>query len=250
MRNLPSLRTSALLATVFFLTACAATDPGTSRIADLDRMEVQNREVHEFNKKLDKAFIGPGGEALNNLMPEPVGESVDNFVDNLDLPGQIVNGLLQGNIEGATKNTLRFAFNTVFGLAGLFDVAGAGGLYADETDFGQTLHVWGFAEGDYVELPLLGPSTSRDTVGKVVDLFTNPLSAALPSPEKYYGTGLKIVSKVNKRGRFAGTFDSVLHESADSYTQAKLLYLQSRRHELGDTGGDAYVDIYEDPYAE
>jgi phospholipid-binding lipoprotein MlaA len=87
-------------------------------------------------------------------------------------------------------------------------------------------------------------------VGTVVDLFTNPLDYALPSPERHYGKALKVVSKVNKRGRFDATVDSVLHESADSYTQAKLLYLQNRRYELGDTGGDTYVDVYEDPYAE
>lgn len=239
-----------MLAGVLLLSACSAPDPAVTRLADLDRMEAKNRQVHEFNKKLDKTFIRPGAEALSGAMPEDLGESVDNFVDNMELPGDVVNGLLQGNLKGAFKNTVRFAMNTTLGFAGLFDPAGDFGLYADETDFGETLHVWGAGEGDYLELPLLGPSTSRDAVGTVVDFFTNPLSAALPSPEKYYGTALKVVSKVNKRGRYATTVDSVLYESADSYTQAKLLYLQNRRYEVGDSVGDAYVDIYEDPYAE
>lgn len=218
-------------------------------MADLDRMEEKNRQVHEFNKKVDKAFLGPSARALHGVMPDDIAQSVDNFADNLSLPGDVVNGLLQGNIKGAFTNTVRFALNSTLGFAGLFDAAGDLGVHADETDFGETLHVWGVGEGDYLELPFLGPSTSRDAVGTVVDLFTNPLSAVLPSPEKYYGTGLKLVSKVNKRGKFGGTIDSVLHESADSYTQSKLFYLQSRRYELGGAE-DAYVDIYEDPYAE
>ena len=145
---------------------------------------------------------------------------------------------------------MRFVFNTIFGIGGLGDPAGELGLYEDETDFGETLHVWGAAEGAYVELPVLGPSTERDAVGKVVDLFLNPLSYVLPKPEKYYATGVKVVSKVGDRGRYSDTIDSVLYDSADSYAQARTIYLQNRRFELGGDDDDAYVDPYDDPYGD
>ena len=123
----------------------------------------------------------------------------------------------------------------------------------------ETLYVWGAAEGPYVELPVVGPATRRDAVGRVVDMFTNPLTYSLPSPEKYYSTGAKLASRLGDRGRYSETVDSILYESADSYSQARLIYLQNRRFELGSSvGGDAadpysddpYSDIYEDPYAQ
>jgi phospholipid-binding lipoprotein MlaA len=119
---------------------------------------------------------------------------------------------------------------------------------ATDTDFGETLHVWGAREGAYVELPVLGPSTERDTWGMVVDVFTNPLTYVLESPENYYGTVASVSSGLSNRGRYAATIDSILYDSADSYAQARSLYLQNRRFELGGSGGDAYLDPYDDPY--
>jgi phospholipid-binding lipoprotein MlaA len=132
------------------LSACATSEPGVTRMADLDRMEEKNRQVHEFNKKVDKTILGPSGRALNKALPEDIATSVDNFVDNLGTPADAVNSLLQGDLKGTFSNTLRFAINTTLGFGGLFNAAGDLGVHGDQTDFGETLHVWGFAEGDYL----------------------------------------------------------------------------------------------------
>ena len=232
------------------LAGCSVPGPGGAPGGIHDPYEDVNRRNHELNRSLDRALIRPAGKGYAQGIPEPVQDTVANFSSNLSLPGSVVNNLLQGNLEGAAQNTLRFVFNTIFGIGGLGDPASEMGVYAVDADFGQTLHVWGVPEGAYVELPGLGPSTERDAAGKVVDLFTNPLSYVLPSPEKYYGTGAALASKLDDRGRYSDTVDSILYESADSYAQARLIYLQNRRFELGGDDDSAYVDPYDDPYGD
>ncbi|MEM8592882.1 MAG: MlaA family lipoprotein, partial [Pseudomonadota bacterium] len=123
-----------------------------------------------------------------------------------------------------------------------------------DTDFGETLHVWGVSEGDYLELPLLGPSTTRDFLGTVVDFLIDPLNPVIDSPESYYALGARGASGLNARNRFGDSIDSVLYESADSYAQARLIYLQNRRFELSRNAGEAGIDttgeIYDDLFFE
>lgn len=242
------------LAVALTLAGCSVAPEGGAPGYVHDPYETVNRNTHELNLMLDRRILRPAGKGAVKVIPKPVGESIGNFAANLNLPATVANNLLQGNLGGALQNTARFAVNTLFGLGGLADPASEFGLNEVETDFGATLHVWGVPEGAYVELPLAGPSTERDAVGLVVDLFTNPLSYIVPSPEKYYGTGAKILAKVDDRGRYSDTIDSILYESADSYAQARIIYLQNRRFELGGNADDTYVDPYEDsfgdPYAD
>lgn len=224
--------------------------PGEAPDGIYDPYEAVNRRNHEINRALDSAFIGPAGKRYGKALPDPVEKTVSNFASNLSLPGAIVNNLLQADLKGAGQNTLRFLVNTVMGFGGLGDPAGEIGLYKDDADFGQTLAVWGAPEGAYIELPVLGPSTERNAAGKVVDLFLDPLAYVLPSPEKYYGTAAKALARLGDRGRFADTIDSILYESADSYAQARLIYLQNRRYELGADDTSNYVDPYDDPYGD
>jgi len=238
-------RLAALFATLGFLTAgCSQPGPESTAGAVHDPFEVSNRKTHEFNRNMDTALVRPAGVGYTNFLPDDLEDSVGNFASNLSLPGAVVNNLLQGNIEGAFTNTMRFVFNSTLGFGGLFDVAGDFDIPSVGGDFGQTLYVWGVPEGAYMELPFVGPSTERATVGRAVDLFTNPLSYILPSPEKFYGTGAGVASTIGDRGRYAETVDSILYDSADSYSQARGIYLQNRRFQLGD--GDAAEDI--DPF--
>ena len=154
--------------------------------------------------------------------------------------------MLQGRIDDALHNSTRFLINTTFGIAGFFDPAGDWGLPERSSDFGETLHVWGVAEGDYQELRFLGPSTQRDTAGRFVDFFLNPLSYAIPRPERYYWRLVGVAPRVGDRYRFTETIDSVLYDSADSYAQTRLLYLQNRRFKLGQA---APVEDEVDPFA-
>ncbi len=233
------------------LAACA--NPGPSQPVDepFDPYEESNRDVHAFNRSLDRAIIRPAGRGYSNFLPDDIETVIGRFAFNLSIPGAIVNNILQGNGRGASQDLYRFAINTTFGLGGFFDPASEMGMPAPtDADFGQTLHVWGAREGAYVELPFLGPSTERDTWGKAVDLFTNPLTYVIDDPENYYGTAASASSRLSDRGRYSETIDSILYESADSYAQARSLYLQNRRFELGGTEDSTYVDPYDDPYGD
>jgi len=231
------------LAAFLTLTACGAPTP-TQGVND--HYEATNRQVHAFNRAVDKNIVRPIARSTTKIVPEPVQQGVVNFADNLDLPGSVVNDVLQARLDRAVENTLRFGINSTIGIAGLFDPATKMGLPAKATDFGETLYVWGATEGNYLELPLLGPSTERDAFGKVVDMALNPLRLLVPDMYNI-PTYAKIASKLADRGRYSETVDSILYDSADSYAQARLLYLDHRRFNLGQAPSE---DQFEDPYAQ
>jgi len=233
-----------ILGLTFFavLAGCAASP--TSRGDINDPYEIRNRKVHQFNIKLDKTLVRPASNGYGTLVPEPVRKGVDNFSDNAELPGMVVNNLLQLRLGKAMQNTVRFAVNTTFGVVGLFDVAAKARVFEATTDFGETLSVWGFPEGNYVELPMLGPSTERAAVGTVIDYVLNPLKLVVQSPQSRYLTGAKVLNLAGSRYKYSDIVDQVLYESADSYAQARLFYLQSRRYELDGIQEEEYVDPY------
>ncbi len=241
-----SARTGGAIALTLLVTACGpATLPPGDQVED--QYEDRNRAAHELNVSLDRAVLGPSSDAYGGAIPEPVRNGVSNFASNLNQPGYVLNNLLQLRLGDAAQNTARFAINTTVGIGGLFDPATAIGLPAETTDFGETLHVYGFGEGDYIVHPVIGPSTTRDTVGMVVDFALNPLRHYVETPESYVLTASSVASGLGSRYQFDGTIDSILYESADSYAQLRSLYLQQRRFELGGSS-DAGLG-YEDPYA-
>ncbi len=227
------------------LSACAPSKgPGVIN----DPYEKQNRENHAVNVALDTHLIKPASQAYGHVLPDPVRTGVSNFAGNLSLPSYVMNDLLQAKVGDAAQNTLRFAFNTVFGLGGIFDPAGALGLHAKSTDFGATLATWGVREGAYLEVVVLGPTTERDLAGTVVDAVTNPVMFLLPNVPRGYPIGVKVGSALGNRYKYNDLVDSVLHDSADSYAQGRLIYLEKRHYELGQKP-PAANDPYEDPYA-
>lgn len=235
-----------------FLAGLAACSAPSGPEGINDPYEPMNRKVHEFNRNLDAKVVKPATSGLSsgkgNGGRGPASyalEGVGNFGSNLAQPGKAVNHLLQGRPEPAVKTTFRFLVNSTLGLAGFLDPATADfALPEQDTDFGATLAAWGVPEGAYLELPVLGPSTTRDTTGRVVDLVIDPMHAVLDLDEWLIGLGARVVAKAGERARFGDTVDSVLHESADSYAQTRLIWLQHRRHELGEEGEEI------DPYAE
>ena len=241
------MKRTALVVALGAMAACSAPQ-GASVDGIHDPYEQTNRATHAFNKGLDRALLRPASNGYDAVLPDPVQTGVSNFASNLALPGTIVNNLLQADLHSAGQNTTRFFLNTTLGIGGLFDPAGAANVPAVEADFGQTLAVWGVREGAYVELPFIGPSTERDTVGTVVDVALNPLSYILQHPEAGYATGARAGKVLDTRSKLGSTIDDVLYNSADSYAQSRLIYLQNRRFELGEDTGDAYVDPYIDPY--
>jgi phospholipid-binding lipoprotein MlaA len=247
-----------------------------------DPHEVSNRAVHDFNKRLDRSLSGGGsaeaepvadtgtedGEALAEqeapaMSPDddapakgasPALIALSNFGTNLDNPRRILNSLLQVRPGDAAHNTLRLGINSTVGILGLWDVAGAAGLPEIDTNFGETLHVWGVGEGTYQELPLIGPSTQRDTVGMAVDFVINPLWYVFPWPENLLANGFTWAGTATDRVRYSNTVESIYYDSADSYAQARLIFLQNRRFEMSrgeiTAEDDESVDLYEEFYGD
>jgi len=236
-------------AALLLVAACAAPQQTLEQGIN-DPYEAHNRAVHAQNLKLDQILVKPASNTYGHILPEPVRNGVANFAGNVNLPGVVVNDLLQLKIGDALSNSSRFLFNTTLGIGGVLDPADAMGLYEKPNDFGKTLYVWGVPEGPYVELPLLGPATQRDMVGKVVDLFTNPLTYKLPTPERYIGTVANVAVKLGDRYRYSNTVDSILYDSSDSYAQARLLYLQHRRFQLSGGKSDESTDVFDELYGQ
>ncbi|WP_255007136.1 VacJ family lipoprotein [Roseovarius sp. M141] len=225
------------------LGACASPDPALTRAAPYDPFEESNRINHENSKRVDRAIIRPVAQGYSAIMPDPAETAISNFATNLSLPGAMVNSALQGNGVGMTSDFYRFLVNSTLGLGGMIDVATKLNMpAATDADFGQTLYTWGVNEGPYIELPLLGPSTSRAVAGRVVDLFTNPLGYVIEEPEIYYTTTARGARALTGRGRYSESINSVLDDSADSYAATRSLYLQNRRYKVGRGGSDAYLD--------
>ena len=260
-------RTGVLLIALLTLVACTTPDADNRDVSQaFDPFEEENRRTHEFNKSIDRALLRPAGRGYQTIVPIPVQAAVGNFSSNLSMPGVAVNSLLQGDLGGTGLAIVRFAMNSTIGIGGLIDAADEFNVPDHDTDFGETLHVWGAPEGAFIELPFLGPSTERDATGRFVDLFTNPLAYVVSGSDQLWGYGAAVASSVSDRGRFSETIDFILYESADSYAQSRLIYIQNRRFELGqgsendgtdpysdpydDFYSDPYDDPYEDPYAE
>ena len=217
---------------------------------DDDPLETTNRAVHSVNVGLDRAVLRPGSQIYGATLPQVARSGVNNFSQNMSVPGTILNDVLQLSVEDALHNTTRFLVNSTLGLAGLFDVASAVGVPPRPSDFGETLHVWGFGEGAYIELPVLGPSTTRDTIGFVVDTAMNPVARVATVPQMNVILGAKVGQTLDQRYSFGNTLDSILYESADSYTQSRLLFLQNRRFNLGQSADaeDDLYDLYEETF--
>ncbi|MDA5092625.1 VacJ family lipoprotein [Aliiroseovarius sp. KMU-50] len=210
-----------------------------------DPHEEQNRRTHRANITLDKALISPASDVYGQV-PKPARVAVTNFSDNAGLPGVVVNKFLQGKVDDAVHNSVRFLFNSTLGLLGLFDVASDIGLEERNSDFGETLHVWGAPEGDYVVLPFFGASTERDGIGILVDFVLNPLGYALPTEVRHLPKAAWVVSKFGDRYDFADSVDSILYSDGDGYSTLQLYYLDSRRYELGQVVEDDELDdLYE-----
>ena len=216
-----------------------------------DPYEKANRASHAFNKGVDRVFLRPASQVYGTIVPGRARTSLSNAANNLNTPRSVVNDVLQGQGEDAIHNTFRFLLNTTLGVFGLFDPASSFGLEQRKTGFADTLAVWGAPEGAYLETPLFGPSTERDTAGRFVDILANPIGAVLGDESDEIAAATSLPSALNSRFEFADTVDSILYDSADSYAQLRLFYLESRRFELsGQTSAGAAFDPYENLYDE
>jgi phospholipid-binding lipoprotein MlaA len=181
---------------------------------------------------MNQEVLRPVAKTVQTVVPRPVHDRVHDFNSNLKEPRIFVNNLLQGRLEAASKTAARFAMNTTFGVGGLVDLASRQGIPQQTGDFGQTLFVWGVAEGPYMVRPYWGPTTTRDAVGDFVDRFGDPVGLL-------FGTQLGIaittasLDTVDRLGQLKMAEDA----SIDFYTFLRSSYYQTRRAELREALG-------------
>ena len=230
------------------LGACASGQTNLAEGQIYDPFESTNRSVHKFNKLLDSLVVGPVANVYGSVVPKDIRTVVENAARNISEPNAFVNHVLQGDGSAAGTTLLRFVLNSTLGIGGLVDPAADMGLFVQPTDFGETLGAWGLPEGAYIELPVLGPSTVRDTVGVVVDLAIDPMNYVITRQQAYYMLALKGVNLIGKRNTYDDLINLLLYESADSYAAQRLSYMQNKRYVVSG-GGAAEIDNLEDPYA-
>ena len=229
------------------LGACASGQNNLAEGEIYDPLESTNRAIHEFNVTVDQLVVGPVANVYGSVVPEEIRTVVENAARNLGEPNAFVNHVLQGDGDAAGTTLLRFVLNSTAGIAGIADPAADMGLFEKPTDFGETLGVWGVPEGAYIELPILGPSTVRDSVGIAVDLAIDPMNYVITREQAYYLLALKGVNLIGKRNTYDDLISLLLYESADSYAAQRLSYMQNKRYVV--SGGETEIDDLEDPYA-
>ncbi|HZP70374.1 MAG TPA: VacJ family lipoprotein [Pseudolabrys sp.] len=209
------------------LGACAAT-PRDASLPIQDPNEQANRQVLAMNVEL----LRPAAETIKKVVPGPVRDRLRDVNSNLKEPRIFVNNLLQGRLDAAGKTAARFAMNTTFGLGGLVDLASMEGVPQQSGDFGQTMFVWGVSEGPYMMRPYWGPTTTRDAVGAVVDLFGDPVGLL-------FGTqiGVAITTASLDTVVRLGQLKTAEDASVDFYSFLRSGYYQTRRAELREALG-------------
>ena len=214
-----------------------------------DCFEGINRTVFSFNKGLDNLLIEPIAKGYRNL-PAPLRSGTGNVLVNLSSLITIPNNILQGQIKTAGVNTGRFIINTTVGILGIFDVAQKMGFPEyEKEDYGQTLGVWGVGSGCYLVLPVLGPSTIRDTAGSFINVMGGDpyynMSAhgnnEFLDKSDYMLT--KTLTGIDFRAKNIESFENLEKNSMDFYAAVKSLYLQDRKRKIANTKPSATIEI-------
>lgn len=204
-----------------------------------DPLERMNRAIFGFNEVVHENVLGPVARAYNRSVPQTIRTGVSNFLTNLSSPISIANSLLQGDVLAAFDLFARLVVNSTVGIGGIADVVSELDGEPRSEDFGQTLGVWGMGEGFYLVLPIFGPSSPRDLVGKfIVDPYFDPFGQWVSNTHKdnvsYAKRGLSGIEE------FAGVVDE-LHQirktSVDYYAAIRSLYRQKRKSEISNGEG-------------
>lgn len=213
------VRRCAVAALPILLCACAHTPPDEPS----DPFEPFNRAVYGLNEKLDDYVAQPVARRYVRWLPQEFRTGINNFLGNAGYPTVIINDFLQGKFSQGAGDTGRFLFNSTVGVAGLLDPATTIGLEKHDEDFGQTFGKWGLGQGWFLMLPLLGPTTNRDLVGRGVGTYSEPVHYSGEDVQyPVYG-----VSVINTRANLLGV-EGILKEQFDRYAFVRGAYLQRR----------------------
>lgn len=210
------------------LSACAT---GTN---PRDPLEGYNRAMFKFNDTVDQVALKPVATAYKTVTPSFVQTGVGNFFGNLADAWSAVNNLLQGKGEAGLQDVVRVGMNSTFGIFGLIDIASQAGIPKHSEDFGQTLGWYGVQPGPYVMLPLLGPSTVRDTVALPLDITGDPWRYKDPVSVRNIGTVTRVV---DKRAALLDATNLMEAAALDRYEFIRDGFLQARENKVfdGDT---------------
>ena len=225
--------------TIFFATILLI---ATESKATDECFEKTSRAIFKFNMVIDRAIIEPVAKGYNKL-PDPIRNGTSNFTSNIATLLSIPNHLLQGNLKEAGDATASFFINSTVGIIGLANPAEKLGLKSQKEDVGQTLGAYGVGSGCYFVLPILGPTTVRDSVGMIADTFVDPFAHVTLRENELLGASgnqldyisVKGATAVDFRADNAVNFDSLEENSIDLYASFKSLYLQNRENKINNS---------------
>jgi len=210
--------------------------------AESECFEKTSRAIFKFNMGVDKTVLKPVAQAFNKL-PDPIKKGTGNFTSNVATLLSVPNYILQGNMKGATNATASFLINTSVGVLGVMNPAARFGFESQKEDVGQTLGAYGLNSGCYFVLPILGPTTARDSIGMVLDSYIDPFSLITWREKELLGIsgsridylGVKGADAINFRGDNMNNFDSLEKNSLDLYSSYKSVYLQDRKNKISNS---------------
>ena len=222
-----------------------------------DCFESVNRATFALNQGLDKIIFKPVAQTYRAL-PSPIRTGTSNVLVNLSSLITIPNNVLQGEFKTAGVNTGRFAINTTVGILGIFNVAKKMGFSEyEKEDYGQTLGVWGIGAGCYVVLPVIGPSTIRDTAGSFINIMGGDpyYNVSVHGNNQYLDRSdymlTKTITAIDFRAKNLETLDNLEKNSMDFYASVRSLYLQDRQRKILNTNNEATIEIlYEGDWEE
>lgn len=195
-----------------------------------DPLEGLNRLIFEFNEIVYTLVLGPAASAYEAFLPPPMREGIENVISNLKTPVYLANDLLQGEGGRAWETTQRFFINSTYGIAGIVDRAEEMGIEKHKEDFGQTLGAWGVGEGFYLVLPILGPSSPRDAIGKYgVDPFFDLAGFYI---DEDAALARLVVGGVAEYADKQDELDKIKKTSVDYYAAIRSMYRQKREAEI------------------
>lgn len=239
LTSLAKLPVLTLLAAILLLPGCASTSADYQTGEIYDPLEGMNRAVYGVNTAADYIIIGPASSLYHEAVPTPFQDVIRNFFRNLEMPVIAMNKLLQGNVDGFGRAVGRFFVNTIAGAGGIADIASYTDLKYEPTDFGVTLASWGMDPGFYLVLPLIGPSSLRDGLGRGVDWAADPFRVVADNNE-IDGQYMMVSGfrALDTRAAYDAAIRDTRKNSLDPYAAFRSLFAQSRAAEIKNQLGE------------
>ena len=221
----------------------ACSTPSAESLAQNDPWEKTNRDIFDFDLRVDHAVARPIAKGYRAVVPEPVRDGIHNALTNLDAPVVLANDVLQGDGSKAVNTAGRIVINSTVGIGGLIDVASKIGIPGHDNDFGITLGQNGVAEGSYLVLPFAGPAPPRDLLGIAVDQAFDPLTYV-----RFHGKDTWMVVRfsvgiLDSRTSQLDAIEAIERSSIDFYATSRNLYRQSRNAKINNGKAGAPDDL-------